>query len=128
MNIYGFPLNAYLNKVTVRSDRLRTVLVVYVNGQRWSAQTCIACSAPIRKKRRVLFSMPSSLFVPFPLRCVLSLQSPGQGTCVDQVRWPSSLEEPHVGASSLLCMAELRCFLLSPSAPSPHCEDLGSLP
>ncbi|XP_066379110.1 uncharacterized protein [Miscanthus floridulus] len=42
------------------------------------------------------------------LLCLLSLPSPGPGTCVDLARCPSSLEEPHTDASTLLCMVELK--------------------
>ena len=55
------------------------------------------------------------------LQCVLSLQALGPGMCVDLARQPSSLEEPHTGASALLCMAPFPQLL-------PHCEDLGPTP
>ena len=45
----------------------------------------------------------------------------GACKCVDLARRPSSLEEPHTGASGLLCMAPFPQLL-------PHCEDLGPTP
>ena len=58
------------------------------------------------------------------VRCVLSLPAPGPDTCVDLACQPSLLEEPHIGASGLLRMAEVHSI---PSSPSPSLGSLFSL-
>jgi hypothetical protein len=100
--------------------RCRPAIGLEYSSHACDAQTSIACSAP-SKKGRVLFSMPSLLFLPFPLQCVFSLQAPGPGMCVHlaggaphQCIWPVAqgrgvlspllpLPFPHLPLLAVIC-------------------------
>jgi len=137
------PWTLYVSQVIVQSNRHHTVLVVYVplassghcqsaialeyNSPSWSAQTCILCSAPSEKREgHFLHAILAFSSIPSPVCALLASAGIGHvcgsgspafiaGGAPCRRIWPIV----HGGAA---------LFPLSPSARSPHCEDLGPPP